>query len=68
MTDERKFMLELGLQGKFAVKSTAWDENRVFLEGDKPEIRIKGGRWVLMHFRAKPRSPAPARHYFPDDE
>ena len=32
-TDERKVMLELGLEGKFAAKSTGWDENRVFLEG-----------------------------------
>ena len=27
-TDERTFVLELGMKGKFAVKSTAWDENR----------------------------------------
>lgn len=33
-TDERKIVLELGLEGKFAAKSTGWDENRVLLEGD----------------------------------
>ena len=32
-TDERKVHLELGLAGKFAARSTSWDENRVFLEG-----------------------------------
>jgi hypothetical protein len=37
-TDERKVVLELGLEGKFAAKSTGWDENRVFLEGDPLQI------------------------------
>ena len=35
-TDERKVALELGLQGKFSAKSTAWDEDRVFLEASPP--------------------------------
>ena len=38
-TDERKLVLELGLGGKFTARSTAWDENRVFLEGDKSRLR-----------------------------
>jgi hypothetical protein len=65
-TDERKIHLELGLQGKFAAKSSGWDENRVFLEGDKLEIEVKNGRWVLTHLRAKPPEPKPVLHYFPD--
>ena len=68
MTHERTFVLELGLQGKFAAKSTAWDENRVFLDGDKLEIAIKDGRRVLTHLPAKPAAPKPVLHYFPDDE
>ena len=40
-------VLELGLEGKFAAKSTGWDENRVFLEGDKLVVEVKTGRWVL---------------------
>jgi hypothetical protein len=60
-------VLELGLKGKFAAKSTAWDENRVFLEGDTLSIEVKGGRWVLTHLPAKPQTPKPALHYFPDD-
>ena len=61
-------MLELGLEGKFAAKSTAWDENRVFLEGDELEVRVKDGRWVLTHTPAKPRpDPKPVGHYFPTD-
>jgi hypothetical protein len=67
-TDERKIVLELGLEVKFAAKSMGWDENRVFLEGDRLEVEVKSGRWVLKHLPAKPRSPAPALHYFPDDE
>jgi hypothetical protein len=27
-TDERKVLLELGLEGKFAAKSTGWDDRR----------------------------------------
>lgn len=38
-TDERKIVLEIGLGGKFAAKSTGWDENRVFLEGDSLRSR-----------------------------
>jgi hypothetical protein len=42
-TDERQIGLELGREGKFAVKSTGWDENRVFLEGDKLEVAVRDG-------------------------
>jgi hypothetical protein len=42
-TDERKIVLEL-TGGKFAAKSTGWDENRVVLEGDKLEVAVKNGR------------------------
>ena len=38
-TDDGKVVLELGLEGKFAAKSTGGDQNRVFLEGDKPRDR-----------------------------
>jgi hypothetical protein len=46
-TDERKLVLELGREGKFAAKSIGWDENRVFLDGDKLEVAVKNGRQVL---------------------
>jgi hypothetical protein len=32
---------------KFSAKSTAWDENRVFLEGDNLQVDVKFGRWML---------------------
>jgi hypothetical protein len=66
-TDERHIHLELGRDGKFAAKSTGWDENRVFLEGDKLEVEVKDGRWVLTHLPAAPRKPESVRHYFPDE-
>jgi hypothetical protein len=66
-TDERKIVLEFGLEGKFAAKSTGWDENRVFLERDKLEIEVKNGRWVLTHVPAAPRPVKPVQHYFPTD-
>ena len=66
-TAERKIHLELGLEGKFAAKSTGWDENRVFLEGDKLEVAVNNGRWVLTALPAKPPEPKPVLHYFPED-
>ena len=67
-TDERKIHLELGLEGKFAAKSTGWDENRVLVEGDQLEIAVTGGRWVLCHVPGRPAAPKPVLHYFHDDE
>ena len=61
-TDERKVVLELGLEGKLAAKSTGWDENQVFLEDDKLEVAVKNGRWVLIHEPAKPAAPKPVLH------
>jgi hypothetical protein len=63
-TDERAIRLELGCEGKFVAKSSVWDENRVILEGDRLDIEVKHGRWVLTHTPPKPRPPEPARHYF----
>ena len=62
------FILELGREGKFAAKSSGWGENRVFLEGDKLEVAVKNGRWVLTHLPAGPRPAAElVRRYFPGD-
>jgi hypothetical protein len=38
-----------------------------FLEGDKLEVAVKTGRWVLTHLPAKPPEPKAVLHYFPDD-
>ena len=67
-TDERKNALELGLGGKFNAEINGWDENHVFLEGDKPEVAVVNGRWVLTHLPAKPPEPKAVQHYFPDEE
>jgi hypothetical protein len=53
-TDERSIVFEPGLGGKFSAKSTAWDENRVFLEGDKLEVAVNSSRWVVTHLPAGP--------------
>jgi hypothetical protein len=37
-TDQRTLLLELGLGGKFQAKSSGWDGNRTFLEGDVLEV------------------------------
>jgi hypothetical protein len=53
---------------KFAAKSIGWGEIRVFLEGDKLEVAVKNGRWVLTHLPAGPRPAAELlRCYVPDD-
>jgi hypothetical protein len=68
-TDQRTVLLEMGLGGKFQQKSSAWDENRTFLEGDVLEIAVRFGRWVLCHVPAGPPPPAaPSEHYFPTEE
>jgi Zincin-like metallopeptidase len=54
-TDQRNVILELGLGGKFQAKSSGWDENRTFLEGDVLEVAVGNGRWVLTHVPAGPR-------------
>jgi hypothetical protein len=62
-------VLELGLGGKFTARSTAWDENRVFLEGDKLEVAMVNGRWVLTALLKGPApAPNPVQHYFPTEE
>ena len=66
-TDKRQVVLELGLEGKFAAKSTGWDEKPGFPEGDKLEVAVKNGRWVLTHLPAKPPEPKPVLRYFPDE-
>jgi hypothetical protein len=40
---------------------------RVFLEGDKLEVAVVNGRWVLTHLPAAHRPPIMVRHYFADD-
>jgi hypothetical protein len=68
-TDKRTLLLELNLGGKLQAKSSGWDENRTFLEGDVLEVSVRHGRWVLIHRPAGPRpAPAPACHYFPTEE
>jgi hypothetical protein len=61
-------VLELGLEGKFAAKSTGWDAYRVFHEGGRLEVAVKNDRWVLCHVAARPATPKPVLHYFSDDE
>jgi hypothetical protein len=68
-TDQRTLLLEMGLGGKFQQKSSAWDKNRTFLEGDVLEVEYALAARVLTHVPAGPRpAPPPAQHYFPTEE
>jgi hypothetical protein len=66
-TDERKLVLELGLEGKFAAKSMGWDEKRGLPRrgpvGDRTQGRPLGADAPT---RQTP-TPKPVLHYFPDD-
>jgi hypothetical protein len=55
-TDECSIVLELGHEGKFVTQ--------IKREGDKLEVAVKNGRWVLSHTPTKPQPPEPVRHYF----
>jgi hypothetical protein len=67
-TDECQVALELGLEGKFAAKSTGWDEKpglpRRGPVGDRSQGRPLGADAPA----AKPAAPKPVLHYWPDDE
>jgi hypothetical protein len=59
----------LGLGGKFQAKSSGWDENRTFLEGDVLEVEYAMAAGLLTHVPARPGpAPPPAQHYFPTEE
>jgi hypothetical protein len=45
-TVHRTVLLELDLGGKFQAKSSGWDENRTFFEGDVLGVAVRKGRWV----------------------
>ena len=66
-TDQRTLLLELGRQGRFTAKSSGWDENRVFLEGDVLEVAVVKGPWVPTHVPAKPKASSTplVENYFP---
>jgi hypothetical protein len=51
-TDQRTVLLEMGLGGKFQQKSSAWDENRTFLEGDVLEVEYAMAARLLTHVPA----------------
>jgi hypothetical protein len=48
-------------------KSSDWDENRLFLQGDKLEVEVKNGRLVPTTCRRGGGRRWTAATYFPDD-
>jgi len=66
-TDERKIHLELGLEEKIRSEINGVGREPVFLEGDRLEVAVVNGRWVLTALPAKPPEPKPVLHYFPED-
>ena len=48
-TDERKVVLNSASAANSPPDQRAGTKIRVFLEGDRLEIEVKGGRWMLTH-------------------
>ena len=44
----RPFLLEMGRDGKFSAKSSAWEDNKVVLEGEEVVIQVEAGRWFIV--------------------
>ena len=44
-TDERCTVLEFAARGEIRRQIKGWDENPVFLYGNKLEVAVKNGRW-----------------------
>ena len=66
-TDERSTILELAREGN-STQIKRLGRKPGFLEGDKLEVAVKNGRWVLTRVPAVPRPGAELlRCYFPDD-
>ena len=65
ITDDKKVLLEVGRDGKFAAKSTAWEEDKVFLEGETLKIFVNRGLWFLVK-RAAPANGAATPPAHPD--
>jgi hypothetical protein len=62
-TDERSIALKLNPEGKFRAPSIGWDEPR---KGDKLEVALVKGRWVLPHPGRTAASAGAARTLLPD--
>jgi hypothetical protein len=63
--------VEIGRDGKFTGKSTAWKEGKVVLEGEEIVIRVSGGRWFIIKRPAQgamigPNTPAKAEAPAPE--
>ena len=65
-TDERTVVLDWA-RWEICRKINGLGQKPLFLEGDRLEVAVKSGRWVLTHLPADPAAPKPVRHYFPDD-
>ncbi|HLN50063.1 MAG TPA: hypothetical protein VK251_11205, partial [Steroidobacteraceae bacterium] len=49
-----------GRKGEFSAKSSAWEENKGFLEGKLLEVRLDLGRWFIVKRAARMESAKPA--------
>jgi hypothetical protein len=62
-TDMKTILFEFGREGKFSAKATGWDENKVIKPGEKIEISLAEGPWLIV----KMPPPAPAEREVVED-
>ena len=48
ITENKTVLLEMGRDGKFSAKSSAWEDNKVVLEGEEVVIQVEAGRWFIV--------------------
>ena len=52
------------MRGEFTAKSSGWDEDRVFLEGDKLEVALKNRLGADPRAGGATAAVGPVRRYF----
>jgi hypothetical protein len=62
-TDTKTIMLELGHEEKFSARAMGWTKIQVIKPGEKIEISLPEGRWLIV----KMPPPAPAEREVVED-
>jgi transposase len=53
ITENKTVLLKMGRDGKFSAKSSAWEENKVVLEGEEIVIPVSAGQWFIVKWPAQ---------------
>ena len=59
-TGTKTIVLELGHEGKFSARAQGWDENQVIKSGEKIELSVVHGQWLIVKMQPAGHSPGKA--------